>query len=553
MKQNLASKVFIFATVGVSVFPVSVEAAPKKDKNKKLNILYIMSDDHTSQGIGVYNSRLSILNPTPTIDALAKEGVIFENVFCNNSISTPSRASIMTGQYSHTNGVYTLDEKLAPEQQYLTNELKQLGYQTAIVGKWHLGCEPSSFDYYSVFTEAGEQGKYFNPLMASSENKKKPFPQNVQRYQGHSSDIVTDVALEWFKEKRNPNKPFFFMHHYKAPHDNFEYAPRYADYLENVEIPVPSTLLNRDGFGSVATRGVNNSLDGWLGTSISKRNVHRNYVEFYKTENTGTDEENTIAAYNEYIKSYLRCVKGVDDNLERLFTYLKEEGLWDNTVIIYTGDQGMMLGEHDLQDKRWMYEECLRMPYIMRVPKSKANGTRNEMLIQNVDFAPTILALAGAKKTPAYMQGEDFSEVFSGSQEIQGWRDAIYYRYWMHLIHHNVPAHFGIRTKDYKLIFFYGRHYNPERYGEKSMAWLGWDEAPLIVPTQASFELYDMKNDPEETTNLATNPEYKEILETLKMKLLETKHRLGDSDTSHPEIREVIKLNFAKQLKNPRY
>ncbi len=512
--------------------------------DKKLNILYIMSDDHTSQAIGVYNSRLAPLNPTPTIDKLAQEGIVFDNVFCNNSISTPSRASIMTGQYSHINRILTLDEKMIPSEQYLAVEMKNLGYQTAMVGKWHLGCEPSAFDYYSVFTQMGEQGKYFDPELASSDDKSKPFPLNVKQYMGYCSDIVTDISLKWFKEKRDPNKPFFMMHHFKAPHDDFEFAPRYADYLADVDIPVPETLLDREKFGSEGTRGVNNSLDYFLATSISTRNTYRNYVEMYGIDE-GDDEKNTIAAYNEYLKRYLRCVKGVDDNLERLFQYLKDEGLWDNTVIIYTGDQGMMLGEHDLQDKRWMYEECLRMPFIMRIPGSTVGGgVHDDLLIQNVDFAPTMLALAGAEETPKYMQGGDFSSLFEG-QEPENWRDAIYYRYWMHLIHHNVPAHFGIRTDDYKLIFFYGRHYDPSRYGESSMWWLtNLEEMPLIEPTPVSFELYDMKNDPYETTNLAKDPAYTEVLQMMKAKLLEVKAEVGDIDEANPDILELIKENF---------
>lgn len=537
------NKTLILATASAAIAPV-VGVAANDSAPKRPNILYIMSDDHTSQAIGVYNSRLAPLNPTPTIDKMAQEGIVFDNVFCNNSISTPSRASIITGQYSHVNRVLTLDEKLLSKEQYLPQEMKKLGYQTAMVGKWHLGCEPSAFDYYSVFTQMGEQGKYFDPDLASSDDKSKPFPLNVTHYKGYCSDIVTDISLKWFKEKRDPNKPFFMMHHFKAPHDDFEFAPRYADYLADVDIPVPETLLDREKFGSEGTRGVNNSLDYFLATSISKRNTYRNYVEMYNIDE-GDDEKNTIAAYNEYLKRYLRCVKGVDDNLERLFQYLKDEGLWDNTVIIYTGDQGMMLGEHDLQDKRWMYEECLRMPFIMRIPGSAVGGgTHNDLLIQNVDFAPTMLALAGAEQTPKYMQGKDFSMVFDG-EEPETWRDAIYYRYWMHLIHHNVPAHFGIRTDDYKLIFFYGRHYDPSRYGQSSMWWLtDVEKMPLIEPTPVSFELYDMKNDPLETTNLAKDPAYAEVMKMMKAKLLEVKAEVGDTDEANPDVLELIKENF---------
>ncbi len=540
------TKTVMVAAAGAALVP-SVEAAPKAKKSsyKEPNIIYIMSDDHTSQAIGAYGSRLATLNPTPVIDELASESIIFDNVFCNNSISTPSRSSIMTGQYSHVNGILSLDEKLTGERLFLNQEMKAMGYQTAIVGKWHLGCEPVGFDYYSVFTEAGEQGKYFDPLLASSDITGKAFPKNTAKHIGHSSDIVTDISLAWLKDKRDPNKPFMLLHHYKAPHDDFEFAPRYTDYLADVDIPLPESL-DREGFGSPGSRGYLNSLDRWLGTSVSSRNVHRNYVDMYKI-NTGDDDKNTVEAYKEYLRRYLRCVKGVDDNLKRLFDYLKAEGLWENTIIVYTGDQGMMLGEHDLQDKRWMYEECMRMPYIMKVPGQKVKGgSHNDELIQNVDFAPTLLALAGLKETPSYMQGGDFSPVFYG-KELEEWRDAAYYRYWMHMIHHNVPAHLGIRTKEYKLILFYGRHYDPSRYGEKSMAWLKGDKISLIAPTPVSFELYDMKNDPFERTNLVNDPKYADVLAMMKQKLIETRAKVGDNDALNPEILEVINQSLPKK------
>ena len=537
------SKLALYTVAGSTILP-SVGCSSKKTEEKKpLNIIYIMSDDHTSQAIGVYNSRLASLNPTPNIDALAKEGVIFDNVFCNNSISTPSRASIMTGQYSHMNGILTLDEKITEDQQYLAQEMKALGYSTAMVGKWHLGCEPSAFDFYKVFTTHGGQGTYFDPLFASCDVKGKEFPYNTEKINGYCSDIVTDISLDWLQNRRDKTKPFFLMHHYKAPHDDFEFAPRYKDYLADIDIPVPATLMNREGFGSEGTRGKNNSLDYLLGTSISERNTYRNYVQMYKID-SGDKDKNTLLAYNEYLKRYLRCVKGVDDNLKRLFDYLKANDLWENTVIVYTGDQGMMLGEHDLQDKRWMYDECLRMPYIMRVPGTVATkGEHNDMMISNIDFAPTLLALAGRKETPAYMQGRSFSRVFDG-ETIPDWRDAIYYRYWMHMIHHNVPAHFGIRTKDYKLIFFYGRHYDVNRKERYAMWWLKEGESATIDPTPASFELYDMKNDPTESKNLANDPAYKEVLEEMKVKLLDLRKKIGDNDVLHYEIQDVIDEHF---------
>ncbi|MFI3277728.1 MAG: sulfatase-like hydrolase/transferase, partial [Rikenellaceae bacterium] len=299
------------------------------EEKGQYNIVYIMSDDHSATAIGAYGSRLSPLNPTPNIDAFAKDAVVFDNCFCSNSISAPSRATIMTGQHSHVNGVLTLQESLKESQLYLANEMKGLGYQTAFIGKWHLGCEPSAFDFYSMFSGGNGQGTYFDPSFATSDITDKPFPKNEKFYKGHSSDIVTDIALDWFENKRKDDKPFFVMFQYKAPHDMFQFAPRYKSYLENVDIPLPETLLNRDGFGSAGSRGENNSLDSVIGTSISARHNNRPYTKLLRIKDQGSDEKNTIAAYNEYLKRYLRCVKGIDDNIERLFTYLKENDLWE--------------------------------------------------------------------------------------------------------------------------------------------------------------------------------------------------------------------------------
>jgi len=452
------------------------------------NILYIMADDHTTQAFGCYGSQLAKLNPTPTLDRLAAEGMRFDRVFCVNSICTPSRATILTGQYPQSNGVLDLDGKLPPERQYLPQEMKKAGYLTAMIGKWHLEEEPASFDYYCVLPG---QGKYFNPDFIV--RGPKPWPKNRISSKGHSSDVITDLTIDWL-EKRDKTKPFFLMHHYKAPHDMFEYAPRYESYLADVEIPEPANLYDQPapGFGSVATRGPNDSLVHRIGTSVSKRHPVRNYGIDYKIDPSLDDYDYTHRAYQEYLKHYLRCVKGVDDNLARLFDYLKKNGLWENTVIIYTADQGMMLGEHDYIDKRWMYEESMRMPFIVHYPKLVKPGTASDLLINNTDFAPTMLALAGVK-APDIMQGHSFEPALEG-KTIPGWRTATYYRYWMHLMHHDNPAHFGLRTADYKLIFYYGLPYDEAKYGKPSMPWL--KNSYKIEPTPPAWEFYDLRLDP---------------------------------------------------------
>ena len=497
---------------------------------KKPNIIFIMSDDHTAQAIGAYGSRLTGLDLTPNLDRLAENGIRFENAFCNNSICTPSRASIISGQYPQTNGVLDLDHNLDIEKQYLPIELKKQGYSTAIIGKWHLKNEPANFDYYKVLPG---QGKYFDPSFF--EKGKGEWKKNWVTSKGHSTDVITDSSIEYLKNV-DKSKPFFLMHHYKAPHDMFEYAPRYEEFLADTEIPEPSSLYYQPNWGSEGTRGKNDSLINYIGTSISDRNMHRNYNKFWYDDTLKGRENSAHIAYQAYLKKYLRCVKGIDDNLGRLFEFLKKEGLWENTVIIYTGDQGMMLGEHDLQDKRWMYDEAMRMPYIMHYPKMIDPGMVTDLLINNTDFAPTMIELAGGK-APDYMQGKSFIRTLRGKEE-KDWRTATYYRYWMHIIHHYVPAHFGVRTKDYKLMFYYGKHYLPESKFQEHY----WATQYFGIENETphTWELYDLKNDPEELNNRYNDPKYKEIIAELKTELKKQRAELNETDHNFPEIQAIV-------------
>ena len=479
------------------------------------NILFIMSDDHTTQAIGVYGGRLADLNPTPNIDALAQNGMRFDRVFCNNSICTPSRASIITGQYSQRNGVLDLNGSIAPQQQYLPIEMKLAGYETAMIGKWHLKQEPAAFDYYCVLPG---QGDYHNPEFRIRGDK--PWPKNTIRKTGmHSSDAITDIGLDWLKNRSDPSKPFFLMHHFKAPHDLFENARRYDDYLETVEIPEPVNLLNPPD-GSVATRG--------MGSGVGRQHAPWKLAQKLGIDDELDDLSYARAGYQRYLKRYLRCVKGVDDNVQRLVEYLRESGELDNTVIIYTGDQGFFLGEHDLMDKRWMYEESMRMPFIVHWPKGIEQGSVNDWMINNADFAPTMLALAGLPKTPEYMQGHSFADALRGEEKPDDWRSSVYYRYWMHLAHHlSVPAHFGIRTERYKLIFFYGATLK----GRKQ--------------TPVAWELYDLQQDPLEMNNLYANPEYRGVIAELKAELKRTRVALGETDENHPAIQAIIDAHWS--------
>ncbi|MEM0965794.1 MAG: sulfatase [Verrucomicrobiota bacterium] len=505
--------------------------------DQRPNILFIMSDDHAADAIGAYSSHLADLDPTPNIDRLAAEGVLFENAFCNNSICTPSRASIITGQYPQTNGVLDLDDELDVEKQYLPIELSKLGYQTAMIGKWHLKTEPVHFDYYKVLPG---QGLYFDPTF--HEKGKGDWPWNIVQTEGHSTDVITDITIEYLKQL-DRSKPFFIMHHYKAPHDDFEYAPRYESYLEDVEVPLPPNLEVGPGFGSVATRGVDDSLRTVIGTSVSSRHERRNYVEKFVDDESGSPEELDARAYQNYLKYYLRCVRGIDDNLGRLFDFLKEEGLWENTIVIYTGDQGFMLGAHDLIDKRWMFDESMQMPFIVHFPAGIQAGVRSELLINNTDFAPTMIDLAGGA-VPEYMQGKSFARTLVGLPE-EDWRTATYYRYWMHMIHHWVPAHFGIRTEDHKLIFYYGKNYRDEsEFGDFYWGTPESEYDGYLGPTPVAWEFYDLRNDPHEQVNQYGNPEYAPIIARLKQTLETERVELNETDAAYPELEAIIEENW---------
>lgn len=484
------------------------------------NILFISADDHTSQAVGAYGRRLARLNPTPTIDSLARGGMLFENAFCSNSICTPARASFISGRYSHTTNTRDLDDSLDGEYHTLPRLLRRVGYQTAVVGKWHLTHEPVDFDYYCVLPG---QGKYFDPSFVV--RGEKPWPENLMQVSGkHSSDAVTDLSLEWLRTQRDTSKPFFLMHQYKAPHDFFEYAPRYEDYLADTEIPQPDSMWKAPKrFGSIATRGHADELVPHIGTSVTRRNPYRNYTQMYADEPSASDRAVAEQAYTTYLKKYLRCVKGVDDNLARLLKYLKQSGLLENTLIVYTADQGMMLGEHDYIDKRWMFDESMRTPLIMHYPGVISTEQRTDAIVENVDLAPTLLDFAGAK-VPAEVQGRSFRTLCETGQEPAGWKQAAYYRYWMHIAHHDVPAHLGIRTKQHKLIYHYGMDFR--------------DRGKVRTPP--GWELYDMQADPLELNNVYDDPKYQSVVEQMKALLVETRERVGDTGEVYPDVEAVI-------------
>lgn len=486
-------------------------AVPAKDKTP--NILFIMSDDHTSQAISAYGGMLSKVLPTPNIDRIANEGAILKNCFVTNSISTPSRASIITGQYSQKNGIYCLEQDLDVNHPNVAKDLQKAGYQTSIIGKWHLGSEPTGFDYYNVLPG---QGVYNNPMLIEKGNW-----QNVhhggkgKQYQGHESDVIASQSIKYL-ENRDKSKPFFLMCHFKSPHRPWQPAERFKDLLKDVTVPEPSNLLETyQGKGKYAEL---------LGSKIELLNTTDLKTSIPKGM---TRDEQRHWAYQLYIKDYLRCVAGVDENVGRLLKYLDDNGLTENTVVIYTGDQGFFLGEHGWFDKRLMYEESLRMPFLIRYPKEIKPKTVNNDFILNIDFAPTFLNFAGIK-TPSYMQGESFRDNLAGKTP-SGWRKEVYYRYWMNG-NESTAANYGIRTDRYKLVFYYGLPLG--KYLSNAM-----DLTP-------QWEFYDLQSDPLEMKNRYNDPSCARTINKLKEDLLKLKKQYGDEDSIYPEMKPVVDQYF---------
>ncbi len=503
---------------------------PCTKKEQKPNILFIMSDDHSVNAISCYGSWLSEIAKTPNIDRIAREGMRLNNVFCTNSICTPSRATILTGQYSHKNGVRTLDEALNPNHENVAKILQRSGYETAVIGKWHLHSKPTGFDYSNVLTAMLGQGTYFDPEMEENGKVRK-------KYKGYATDVITDLTLDWLK-KRKSKKPFFLMCHHKAPHGLWEFAPRHKDLYKDQEVPEPPTFWEDKSHRSPSSRGFGSDLYK-LGLRMAKGSAGKEWPTGRLDISGMTKNEIKKAAYQKYIKDYLRCVAAIDENIGRILDYLDESGLTENTVIFYTSDQGQFLGEHDYYDKRWMYEESIRMPLLVRYPKEIKPGSVNDNIILNTDFAPTFLDYAEIK-TPDFMQGCSFRSILAGNPP-RHWRKSMYYRYWMHMAHHNVPAHYGIRTERYKLIFFYGLGLG--LVGENTSETMDKEKPVLsqFAPTPPGWELYDLEKDPLETHNVYRDPHYAEVVKKLKKELLRLKKELGDTDEQYPELMEVRK------------
>ncbi len=474
------------------------------------NIIFIMSDDHALKAISAYDSSLV---KTPNIDRLAEEGIRFDRCFCTNAICAPSRAVILTGKYSHLNGVIDNSRPFDGEQQTLPKLLQHAGYQTAMIGKWHLKSDPTGFDEWLVLPG---QGRYYQPAFRS--------PAGDTAFDGYVTDIITDKGIE-FIENRDPEKPFYLMLHHKAPHRNWQPAIRHLKIYDGKQFPLPSNLHDTYAGKSEASIDQEMSISRHMSLDydlkmpdslivkkimeqelfffmgddqLKERMGKENYTQWEEYYRSRVSEYNSLPAspdvldewkYRQYMEDYLSCIHTVDENIGRLLNYLKDSGLDKNTIVIYTSDQGFFLGEHGWYDKRFMYEEALRMPLLIRSPF--AGPSVDSHMITNADFAPTILEMAGLE-VPEDMQGESFSDVLEG-EEPEDWRNAVYYHYFEYPAVHSVKRHYGIRTEKYKLIHFY---YDID-------AW----------------ELYDLEKDPEEMINLINDPAYASLINELKEKL----------------------------------
>jgi arylsulfatase A-like enzyme len=459
------------------------------------NLLFVMADDHATNATGAYGSRI---NRTPGIDRLAAEGMRFDACFCTNSLCSPSRATILTGTYSHRNGVTTLATPFDARQPTFVSALHDAGYQTGLVGKWHLGHggihDPRGFDWWTVLPD---QGRYHDPEFL------EPGGRTVVR-RGYATDIITDLAVDWLAA-RDPSRPFCLLVHHKAPHRAWEPEARHADLYAGTEIPEPETL--RDDYSGRATPASEARM------RIADDLHEEDLKGLVPSELTG--DAALRWRYQRYIKDYLRCVAALDEGMERLLTALDAAGLVDDTVVVYTSDQGFFLGEHGWYDKRFMYEESLRMPLLVRYPREVRAGTVSDRMVLNLDFGPTFLDLADVT-VPDVMQGRSLRPILGGSPPSD-WRTAIYYRYWMHLDSiHRVWAHYGIRTDRHKLV-----HYYADACGQLGAT----DE-----PRPPEWELFDLEADPLELRSVYHDPGYATIVDDLTVALRRLQAEVGDTD-----------------------
>jgi arylsulfatase A-like enzyme len=476
-------------------------------ERQRPNIVFLFSDDHAVKAISAYGGPLAGVAPTPNIDRLAHEGAVFLNSFCANSICGPSRATILTGKHSHKNGFMRNTGKGLDQSQWtVAKTLQAAGYNTAVIGKWHLKTTPLGFDHWEILPG---QGNYYNPVFIQMDGQR-------QRFEGYATDLTTDKALAWL-DRRDTSKPFLLMCQHKAPHRTFAPALRHLGAFDDVTIPEPANLF--DDYTSRSQTLAKNEMEidrhfDWA-YDAKLRKDERGGVTLPKPDRYGTPEYNRMTdaqkkawnahfglrnqafladfkagklshkdivrwKYRRYMRNYLGTVKAVDESVGRVLEYLEGNNLADNTIVIYSSDQGFYLGEHGWYDKRWMFEESLRMPFLIRWPGVVEPGTKPEELIQNIDYAPTFLEAAGVA-VPQEIQGRSLLPILNGKPKA--WRQSIYYAYY-ELGEHAVPQHFGVRTHTHKLMYF---------------------------PGTAEWNLFDLARDPQEMRSVHNDPNYQQV------------------------------------------
>lgn len=541
----------------LATFPVN---AAEKAAAVGPNILYIMCDDHSMQTISAYGSAISKLAPTPNIDRLARRGMLFRSAFVENSLSTPSRACLITGLYSHQNGQRQLGEGIDTTRTFFSELLQKAGYTTGMVGKWHMHCRPKGFDYFHILNN---QGSYYNPVFCSNREYGK-----YKQEKGYATTLITDHAID-FLERRDKSKPFCLLVHHKAPHRNWMPEEKYFGLYGDVEFPLPKTFWDdyatRGSAASTQKMRIDDdmrmiqdlkvpetldttdveSMDSYyalLGeTSRFTPEQRVAFDKYYMPRNKKfieaklSGKELVKWKYQNYIRDYVAVIRSVDDNVGRLLDYLEKNGLRDNTIVVYTSDQGFYMGEHGWFDKRFMYEESFHTPLIISYPGHVKEGTECNQLVQNIDFAPTFLDLAGVKK-PTEMSGRSLRPLFKGTN-VKDWRKDLYYHYYDYPTYHLVRKHDGVRNERYKLIHFYGKGSDravqenkyqrtpgtSEYYTYQSLKQINYfrDDADIDY-----YELYDLQTDPDELNNIYGKPGTEKVTKQLLKRLREYRKEL---------------------------
>jgi arylsulfatase A-like enzyme len=516
IKKAIRTVSFTAAAILLCLWAISSHSQVPS-KKRKPNIIFIMSDDHGYQAISAYKDRFKNFAPTPNIDRLAKEGMRFDRCLVTNSLCGPARAVILTGKYSHLNGFLgNSGETFEGSQQTFPKLLQQEGYQTAIIGKWHLGTSPTGFNHWEILND---QGQYYNPEFINTGGMHEEI--------GYVTDLINDKSLAWLQETRAKGQPFMLMVHHKGPHREWEPNLKYLSYYKGIVFPEPSSLFDDyTGRGMAAhQQKMSISKDMRMDADLKmwKEKSDQNYArtrgrldsvqgaawdQFYDSVRAGLDRLNPQGEdlvrwkYQRYMYDYLTCIKSVDESVGRILDYLKETGLDKNTIVIYTSDQGFYLGEHGWFDKRFMYEQSYRTPLLIKWPEFTSPGSISKEIVSNLDFAETFLDIAGVN-IPPDMQGKSMVPILRG-QRPADWRKEHYYHYYEYPAVHSVKRHYGISTGRYVLIHFY---YDVDEW-----------------------ELYDLQTDPDEMNNVYNDPAYSQVRKDLSARLRELRTKYKEND-----------------------